>query len=83
MGGAGDLIAARTNDDGVLIVERVLCREGPEFRKCTKSYEIGVFDAETGLKLDGHLEPTSNGIQINVVDYREIESGGTDQVGIR
>jgi len=53
----GDLVAAYTNEDGVCFVKTILCKESSaDFSECRDKYQIGVFDASTGEKLDGKLQ---------------------------
>ncbi|WP_230371246.1 hypothetical protein [Paludibacterium denitrificans] len=60
----------RSNADGVLILDRVLCQDkDPEYRTCAKQFERGRFDATTGQELDG-FKPKTNGVQIDVATYK-------------
>lgn len=70
---SGDLIAAKTNDDGVLIVRRILCMLGPEFGECSSSYVKGAFDATTGRELDNHLESKKDGSTIDTNNFQVVD----------
>ncbi len=74
--GTGDLIAARTNDDGVLIVEKVLCKEGQGFGDCANDYQKGTFDAATGRKLDWDLESTEDEVVVDPISFKIVKQNG-------
>lgn len=45
----GDLVAARMNQDGFLILDQLLCsEEGETYKQCEKEYFDGVFNLRTG-----------------------------------
>lgn len=68
----GDLLAARTNPDGLFVVEAVLCRDGITYYHCAKVYEKGYFDAVTGFEIDSDLQPNRSGTQIDPVTFRRV-----------
>lgn len=58
----GDLVAAFTNEDGLYVLDRILCAEAEQdFDKCRKRYQLGVFDAKTGVQLGVKLRKKGNG----------------------
>jgi hypothetical protein len=68
-GTTGDLIAARSDDDGIVWLERVLCRDSDGYRDCAKQYRSGFFDANTGQELDKNRKPKLNGTRIDTATY--------------
>jgi len=73
--GVGDLVAARTNDDGVLIVQRILCSEGPGYRECSRSYAKGLFDATTGRELSYRGKVKKDGLIVDTTHYKVVKRG--------
>jgi hypothetical protein len=71
--GVGDLVAARTNDDGVLIVQRILCSEGSGYRECSKSYGKGFFDATTGRELSYRGKVKKDGLIVDTTHYKVVK----------
>ena len=67
---SSDLVAARTNSDGAFVVETLLCEDRASYSECAQSYEKGVFDATTGLKLDGKLKVSESGPRIDPISFR-------------
>lgn len=68
-GTTGDLIAARSDDDGLVWLERVLCKDGGGYRECARHYRSGFFDANTGRQLDQNRKPTPHGARIDTETY--------------
>lgn len=68
----GDLVAARSNDDGFYVVDTVLCKDDSGYSACAKQYVMGVFDAGSGVELDGELRPRNAGNAIDVGSYKQI-----------
>ena len=66
----GDLVAARSNKDGVLVLDRVLCRDGPDYNTCASQYQRGVFDGNTGRELAAGGKPAQNGHKIDLSTHR-------------
>jgi hypothetical protein len=71
-GTTGDLVAARGDDDGLVWLERVLCRDGAGYRDCAKDYRAGVFDENSGLELDRHRRPKVGGAAVDVSSYLKL-----------
>lgn len=75
LGATGDLVAARSNTDGLLVIERVLCREGePDRSACAQRYAKGQFDGR-GAELDSDLKVKPGGRRIDPVNYALLGSG--------
>ena len=71
-GTTGDLVVARSDNDGLLWLERVLCRDDSSYHVCAKRYEPGVFDENTGQELGRDRKPKANGGAVDVVTYMRI-----------
>ncbi|RYE73891.1 MAG: hypothetical protein EOO80_18330, partial [Oxalobacteraceae bacterium] len=70
-GSTGDLVAARNNLDGLLVIERVLCKEAtPDYRSCSAAFAKGRFDSRTGAELDSDFQPERDGARIDPTTYR-------------
>ena len=70
---AEDLVAAETNHDGVIVITAVLCDRDSEFTTCRKSYRTGLFDAVTGLQVNGRLENKARAVRIDLNSYKVID----------
>jgi hypothetical protein len=68
-GTTGDLVVARTDHDSLLWLERVLCRDDRTYHDCAKSYQLGVYDENTGRALDRDRKPKVNGGAVNLTTY--------------
>ena len=68
----GDLVAARSNADGFYVVDTVLCKDDSGYSACAKQYVMGVFDAGSGVELDGELRPRKVGKAIDVGSYKQV-----------
>jgi hypothetical protein len=68
-GTTGDLVVARGDYDGLVWLERVLCRDDQSYRVCAKNYQAGIFDENTGIELDRHRKPKANGAAVDVTTY--------------
>lgn len=74
-GRAKDLVAARANGDGILVVTEVLCGMGggrDVFMGCASRFETGMFDGATGEQLTIKGLPKKNGIRIDPDTYRPV-----------
>jgi hypothetical protein len=71
-GTTGDLVVARSDHDGLLWLERVLCHDDSSYHACAKSYQAGVFDENTGQALGRDRKPKSNGGTVSVTTYMKI-----------
>lgn len=77
LGVTGDLVAARSNSDGLLVIERVLCRKGdPDRSACAQRYAKGQFDGH-GAELNSDLNVRPGGRRIDPVDYALLGTGKT------
>jgi hypothetical protein len=64
------LVAARSDRDGLVWIDRVLCnRSDRGFTACAEKYQSGVFDEETGRELGRDRKPKSNGEWVDVSSY--------------
>jgi hypothetical protein len=69
-GATGDLVAARSDRDGLVWIDRVLCgRADRTFASCAEKYQAGVFDEETGRELGRDRKPKENGEWVDVSSY--------------
>jgi hypothetical protein len=68
-GTTGDLVVARQDFDGLIWLERVLCRDDKTYRDCAKNYQAGIFDENTGIELDRHRKPKADGAAVDVTSY--------------
>jgi hypothetical protein len=65
-----DLVAARSDGDGLVWIDRVLCSKADRnFESCTEKYQSGVFDAESGRELGRDRKPKANGEWVDVSSY--------------
>jgi hypothetical protein len=71
-GTTGDLVIAKTDHDGLLWVERVLCRDDRSYHSCAGDYKSGVFDRNTGQELGRDRKPKANGSSVDVATYVKI-----------
>jgi hypothetical protein len=71
-GTTGDLVAAKGNGDGLLWVERILCRDDSNYHACAKAYQKGIFDENTGQELDRDRKPKPDGDLVNVSNFTKI-----------
>lgn len=72
VGTTGDLVGAKLDVDGLLWLDRVLCRDDNSYHACSQDYEKGVFDENTGQELDRERKPKPNGRLVNVTSYRKM-----------
>jgi hypothetical protein len=75
-GSTGDLVVARSDHDGLLWLERVLCRDDSSYHACAKSYQAGVFDENTGQALGRDRKPKANGVSVDVATYMKVAGPG-------
>jgi hypothetical protein len=69
----GDLVAARTNLDGAVIVDKILCRDSDsDYSKCAAQYTRGDFDRNTGQEIGSDMKPKVGGARIDVTTYKVI-----------
>jgi hypothetical protein len=68
-GTTGDLIAARSDDDGIVWLKRVLCKDTAGYGACAQQYRSGFFDANTGQELDKNRKPKPGGARIDTTTY--------------
>ena len=68
--GTGDLVVAESNADGVLLVDRVLCKKKNSYIPCKRQYYRAVFDAYTGEQLGRNYKVKRNGRSIDVENYK-------------
>jgi hypothetical protein len=80
LGTTGDLVVAKSDRDGMVWLERVLCSDDSTYRTCAHAYRHGLFDANTGQELDKHLHPKPKGIQIDVDTYVALPGVGSHEL---
>jgi hypothetical protein len=69
-GATADLVAARSDRDGLVWIDRVLCSKADRtFESCAEKYQSGVFDEETGRELGRDRKPKANGESVDVSSY--------------
>lgn len=74
-GTTGDLVAARSDADGMLVLDKVLCKEKDAgFKACTARFARGHFD-QAGAELDGDLRPKHGGRRIDPASYALLPQG--------
>ena len=87
--GTGDLVSAYSNEDGVYLVDRLLCKTNRNFKSCKSKYRRGIFDGNTGKELNGKYVVLPLGKKIDINTYKEItnktrnEMDGSDEPPIR
>ena len=70
----GDLIVAKSNQDGYFLIADVLCEDAEGFASCASKYRKGLFDATTGKELSASsLKPKESGHRIDILNYQAIE----------
>jgi hypothetical protein len=73
-GASGDIVVGRTNADGYILVEAVLCvKASDNFDTCVSQQPFGRFDPITGQELDRGLVPIKEGTFIDTVTYSLIK----------
>jgi hypothetical protein len=68
-GASGDLVAARSDRDGLLWIDRVLCEAGRSYEACAQKYALGVFDDDTGRELGSDYKPKRDGERVDISSY--------------
>jgi hypothetical protein len=68
-GASGDLVAARSDRDGLLWIDRMLCKSGRSYEACAQKYALGVFDANTGRELGHDSKPKRDGEWVDISSY--------------
>jgi hypothetical protein len=71
-GATGDLVVARSDHDGLLWLERVLCRDDSSYHACAKDYQAGVFDQNSGQALGRDRKPKAQGAKVDVATYLKV-----------
>ena len=73
MNSTKDLVASRSNDDGISVIERVLCvSSNDDYKKCADQYIRGQFDAVSGIELDRSAKIKSDGARIDITSFKRI-----------
>lgn len=68
-----DLALARSNDDGISVIESVLCSSSrDDFEKCSGQYVRGQFDALSGAELDRSAKIKPDGARIDTTSFKRI-----------
>jgi hypothetical protein len=68
-GTSGDLVVAKGDRDGLLWLDRVLCRDDAAYRACAGNYQSGIFDENTGQELARDRKPKPGGVVVDVTSY--------------
>ncbi|MYN45992.1 hypothetical protein GTP23_13130 [Pseudoduganella sp. FT93W] len=72
-GTTGDLVAARSNPDGLFFVTSVLCKESAtDYKACSEQFTRGNFDANTGVELENDLSQKVDGNRIDVTTFKAV-----------
>jgi hypothetical protein len=73
-GTTGDLVAARSDADGLVWLERVLCPDDGSYHICAGAYQSGFFDEKTGRELTRQRKPKAHGALIDVSSYVKLSN---------
>ncbi len=65
----GDLVAARSDRDGLLWIDRVLCKAGRAYDACAEKYAVGMFNENTGRELARDYKPKPDGEWVDISSY--------------
>lgn len=76
IGTTGDLVVARTDDDGLLWLDHVLCRDDHGYASCAKDYQKGVFDKNSGQALDRNRKPKPHGATLDLASFKVVTQPG-------
>src|ERR1700733_12842520 len=68
-GASGDLVAARSDRDGLLWIDRVLCKADRSYQACAEKYAVGVFNENTGRELGRDDKPKQDGEWVDISSY--------------
>jgi hypothetical protein len=68
-GASGDLVAARSDREGLLWIDRVLCKADRSYEACAQKYAVGVFDENTGRELSRDYKPKPDGEWVDISSY--------------
>jgi hypothetical protein len=71
VGTTGDLVAAKLDVDGLLWLDRVLCKDDGSYHTCAENYEKGIYDENTGQELNRERKPKPNGRLVDTESYRK------------
>ncbi|WP_158904813.1 hypothetical protein [Burkholderia sp. L27(2015)] len=67
----GDLVVARSNEDGNVLLEKVLCSEqDAAYHQCASQFASAWFDIVSGRELDRDFKPSSHGALIDLATYK-------------
>jgi hypothetical protein len=72
IGTTGDLVAAKLDVDGLLWLDRILCKDDSAYHACAGDYERGIFDENTGRELDRDRTLKPNGRAVSIDTYRRM-----------
>ena len=71
LGTTGDLVAAKSNLDGLVLIDRVLCKDSvTDYRDCAAQYQRGRFDLSSGAELDRSMKPKEDGVHIDTTTFK-------------
>lgn len=77
LGTTGDLVAAKSNLDGLMLIDRVLCKDSAaDYRDCAAQYQRGRFDLSSGAELDRSMQPKENGAHIDTTTFKILPTKG-------
>jgi hypothetical protein len=68
-GTTGDLVAAVSDGDGLLWLDKVLCHDGTGYHDCSKAFTVGIYDKVTGRELDRERKVKPKGKVVDVSTY--------------
>ena len=74
-GDAADLVVARTNADGALIIAGLLCKEwgNDEFGECKSQYRRGIYHSETGIEINTRRQLGDDAGQIDPETFKRVK----------
>jgi hypothetical protein len=73
MNSTKDLVASRSNDDGISVIEKVLCvSSSDDYKACAAQYIRGQFDAVSGIELDRSAQIKADGTRIDTATFKKI-----------
>jgi hypothetical protein len=68
-GTTGDLVIAKSDHDGLVWMQKVLCKDDNTYHTCAQPYRAGIFDANTVQELDKNKKPKAKGAVLDPATY--------------
>ena len=76
-------MAARSDHDGLLWIDRVLCKADRAYEACAQKYAVGVFNENTGRELARDYKPKPDGEWVDISSYAAALEGPRASLGER